>query len=192
MNKNNSMYIEVAQLHINSMENGFLPTIGVGFLSLLYKCIDESDSAVLIVKYNNKKMVGFVSATNGTSSIYRMLYLHPIRLIIVLLMLVFSLKKLKKIIDIFFYTHGSRRSDYPNAELLTICVDNSYRRQGIADDLYRKLILHFKKLSIHNFTIIVGGDLGANSFYVKNGANLVGSIQIHSGPISNIYVHNVS
>jgi hypothetical protein len=90
MNKNNSMYIEVAQLHINSMENGFLPTLGVGFLSLLYKCIDESDSAVLIVKYNNKKMVGFVSATNGTSSIYRMLYLHPIRLIIVLLMLVFS------------------------------------------------------------------------------------------------------
>ena len=118
MIKDNSVYVEVAQLHIKSIESGFLPTLGVRFLSLLYRCIDESDFAVLIVKYENDKLVGFVSATNGTSSIYRVLYSHPIRLIIILLALVCNLKKIKKIFDIFYYTHSGKRSNYPNAELL--------------------------------------------------------------------------
>ena len=40
------IYLDVAQLHYHSLKTGFLPTLGVNFLALMYKCIDEANFSI--------------------------------------------------------------------------------------------------------------------------------------------------
>ena len=45
------IYNDVANLHIKTMKEGFLPTLGPKFLTLMYRCIDEAEPT-LIVEYD--------------------------------------------------------------------------------------------------------------------------------------------
>ena len=185
------IYLDVAKLHIDSVKTGFLPSLGVKFLALMYRCIDEENFSTLILKYKGYKLVGFVAGTLGTSSLLRAILHHPIDLTLALIPLIFNLKKIKKMINIWSHMSGSERNKYPKAELLTICVQQDYRRQGIAIDLYRKLSLYFQSSSISEFIIIVGQSLKANSFYINQGADLVGELQVHQGVNSNIFIQKI-
>jgi len=108
-----------------------------------------------------------------------------------LIPLIFNVKIIKKMINILRHMSGSERNRYPKAELLTICVQQDYRRQGIAIDLYQKLSLYFQSSSISEFIIIVGQSLEANSFYINQGADLVGELQVHQGVNSNIFIQKI-
>ena len=67
----NQIYLDVAQLHIDTIKNGFLPSLGIKFLALMYKCIDEAQFSILITNYKDYKLRGFVSGTLGTSNLYK-------------------------------------------------------------------------------------------------------------------------
>lgn len=188
------IYLDVAKLHIDSIKTGFLPSLGVKFLALMYRCIDEENFSTLILKYKDYKLIGFVSGTLGTSSLFKAILHHPIDLMLALIPLIFNvkiIKIIKKMINILRHMSGSKRNKYPKAELLTICVQRDYRRQGIAIDLYQKLSLYFKSSSISEFIIIVGQSLKANSFYRNQGADLVGELQVHQGINSNIFIQKI-
>ena len=185
------MYLDVAKLHINSIKDGFLPSLGVKFLALLYRCIDEADFSTLIVKYKGAELIGFVSGTFGTSSLYKLMLAHPIELTKALFMIIFNFKKIKKIIQIYNHITGKKRGKYPQAELLTLCVHPDYRRKGIANELYKKLSNFFNSKSIFEFVIVVGQSLKANSFYINQGAKLKDTIQVHSKQNSNIFIQKI-
>ena len=187
----NQIYLDVAKLHIDTIKTGFLPSLGIKFLALMYKCIDEANFSTLITNYNNYKLTGFVSGTLGTSSLYRAMFYHPIDLIFVLIPLIFRIQKIKKILNILKYISGPKRNKFPKAELLTICVDPNYHRQGIGFDLYQKLSEYFKSESVSEFVVIVGQSLEANSFYEKQGAKKIGEIQVHSNVISNLFIQKI-
>lgn len=187
----NKIYKDVATLHIKSIKNGFLPTLGINFLTLLYKTINECSFATLETEYNGNELKGFVSGTDGTSSLYKQMLKYPLSLLICLFPVLFNPIKIKKIINIFFHMHGKKRSDFPNAELLTICVDDGYRRQGVANILYKRLSSYFKKRNIKKFTIIVGKTLEANKFYLNQGAVISSTIQVHKGHNSNIFIQEL-
>tara|TARA_B100000035_G_C20975078_1_gene542791 strand:- start:298 stop:873 length:576 start_codon:yes stop_codon:yes gene_type:complete len=191
MFKDEKVYTDVANLHINSIKTGFLPSLGTKFLALLYRCIDESDFAILIVNYEEDKLKGFVTGTLGTSSLYKLLLKHPLSLTLALMPVVFNFKKVKKIINIWNHMSGSDRKNYPSAELLTICVDSDYQRQGVAVDLYKKLKSYFKDYLMNEFVIIVGQSLDANRFYLSQGAEIFGELQVHSGVVSNVFIQRV-
>lgn len=191
MNNINQKYIDVANLHIDSIKTGFLPSLGVRFLALMYRCIDEADFSILIVNYKDDQLVGFVSGTNGTSNLYRAMIYYPIELFLALLPVILNFKKIKKIINILNHMSGSERANYPSAELLTICVHKNYRRQGVANDLYSKLCGYFCSEMISEFVIIVGQSLEANVFYKNKGATISGEIQVHKGTNSNVFIQRV-
>lgn len=191
MNEHEKKYIDVANLHINSIKTGFLPSLGTKFLALMYRCIDESEFAILIVNYEKDKLKGFVSGTLGTSSLYIALLRYPLRLILALMPVIFSLKKIKKIINILKHMSGAERKNYPKAELLTICVDLEFQRQGIAIDLYKKLKSFFEHNLIFEFVVIVGQSLDANYFYKAQGAKIFGKLQVHSGAYSNVFIQRL-
>ena len=192
MRSKKQIYQDAASLHIASIPSGFLPTLGLKFLSLMYRCIDEAASTILITKYNDDQLVGFVTGSVGTSSLYRSMLSHPFVLVFALLPVVFSIKKVRKIFSILSHSSGSVRASYPAPELLTICVNSSFRRQGIADELYFKLCNDFKSKSVNEFVIIVGKALDANRFYLKQGATVVGQLQVHAGSDSNVFIQRVS
>ena len=188
----NQIYLDVAKLHIDTIKTGFLPTLGIKFLALMYKCIDEAKFSILITNYKDYKLRGFVSGTLGTSNLFKAMLSHPLDLIFVLIPLIFQINKIKKIVNILRYTSDSKRSKFPKSELLTICVHPKYHRQGIGIDLYKKLSKFFKSESVSEFVIIVGQSLNANSFYKKQGAKIVTEIQIHSNINSNLLIQKVN
>ena len=185
------IYMDVAKLHITCMKNGFLPKLGVNFLTLLYRCIDESDFSTLIVKYKDNQLIGFVSGTFGGSNIYKKMLYYPLDLLLVLLTIIFDIKKIKKIVEILIYMSGNKRNKYPKAELLTICVDLDHRRQGVAVELYQSLSNYFKSKSISKFVIIVGQSLKANLFYLNQGAKIIDTLQVHANVNSNLFVQKL-
>ena len=64
------IYREIARLHIECIENGFLPSLGEAFLALLYEAIDADPKSVLIVESKNGKVIGFVAGGSGKRSLY--------------------------------------------------------------------------------------------------------------------------
>ena len=192
MRNKKQIYQDVASLHIASITSGFLPTLGLKFLSLMYRCIDEAASTILITKYNDDQLVGFVTGSVGMSSLYRLMLSHPFVLVFTLFPVVFRIKKVKKIFSILSHSSGSVRASYPAPELLTICVNSSFRRQGIADALYVKLCNEFMSKSVNEFVIVVGKALDAKRFYLKQGATVVGQLQVHAGADSNVFIQRVS
>ena len=186
------IYNDVAKLHIHSIKTGFLPTLGLNFLGLMYRCLDESNSTILITEYNNDKLTGFVSGSLGKSSPYRLMFSHPFLLARSLFPILLSPIKLKKVYSILRHMSGSERSQYPQAELLTICINLDFRRQGVGKRLYNELMRYMKSNSVDNFSIIVGEHLDANNFYVNNGARVTGNIEVHVGSKSFVYIQKVT
>ena len=78
-------YEQVADLHAKAIGQGFLSSLGTSFLVLLYKAIDESPKAFLIVEEEDGQVVGFVSGGLGMGPIYRRLLAHPVRLALAIL-----------------------------------------------------------------------------------------------------------
>lgn len=190
MNKK-KIYLDVAKLHKVSIKSGFLSTLGVRFLALMYRCIDEAEFSTLIVEYDNDEIKGFVSGTLGTESLYKKMLKHPLQLTMALSPIIFSISKFKKVINILKHMSGSNRLKYPKPELLSICVGNKYQRQGVAAKLYKNLSLFFKSESIDQFVIIVGQSLDANKFYIKQGGIISGVLEVHPGVKSNIYIQKI-
>ena len=192
MRNKKQIYQDAASLHIASIPSGFLPTLGLNFLSLMYRCIDEAASTILITTYKDDQLVGFVTGSVGKANLYRLMLSHPFGLVFALLPVLISIKKVRKIFSILSHSSGSVRASYPAPELLTICVNSSFRRRGIADELYVKLCNDFKSKSVNEFVIIVGKALDANRFYLKQGATVVGQLQVHAGSDSNVFIQRVS
>ena len=89
-----SDYEVVARLHCYHLSKGFLATLGVPFLALLYEAIDKDNDSVLLVKRDEDNIVGFVTGGTGLGPIYKQLLLKPLRLIYSLKSCFLSISKL--------------------------------------------------------------------------------------------------
>lgn len=188
------IYKQVATLHAASIDQGFLATLGVPFLSLMYQAIDEAPGSVLIVDEDAGRIRGFVSGGTGMGSIYRRMLGAPLRLALALLPSLVQPKRLKQIFEILRYSSGSSsQDDLPRAELLSIAVDPSWRGRQIAENLYRQLQRHFRAANISAFKIVVGEALApAHRFYTRMGAQPVANMEVHEGERSIVYLQNTA
>jgi ribosomal protein S18 acetylase RimI-like enzyme len=191
--KYTSIYEEVAQIHIESLKEGFLPSLGHKFLTLLYQSIDECNSSVLIVERQDDEIIGFVAAAESMLPIYSQMCKHFIKLFLYLFPVLIHPYKLMKIIEIFQYTRGASISDtIPKHELLSIAVKQKYRNCGVAQRLYKKLEEYFFSRGITAFRIVVGNSLkAASKFYLKMGAVMVADINVHRSTKAHIFVQSL-
>lgn len=184
-------YRQVAVLHAANIDQGFLATLGVPFLALLYRALDEAEDSVLITEEQGGRVVGFVSGGEGMGAIYRKMLRHPIQLALSLLPSLVRPRKLKRILEIVHYSgHGCEvELELPAAELLSIAVDPSVRGSGVAERLYRRLQANFAKRGVNEFRIVVGDSLApAHRYYQKMGAQPVARMEVHAGQGSVIYL----
>lgn len=185
------LYDQVAALHISCIGQGFLATLGVPFLALMYQAIDESDTAVLLTEQRDGRAIGFVSGCVGMKAIYQRMMRSPFRLARALLPSLIHPTRLAKVLDILRYDGGgtSSKPDWPPAELLSIAVVPEVRGSGVAEILYRNLASHFAAVGEPAFRIVVGNALEpAHRFYKRMGAIPVGRIEVHRGEGSVVYV----
>ena len=191
---NSSDYRAIASLHCDHINQGFLATLGVPFLTLLYEAIDKDSESVLLVERVNCSVVGFVTGTSGLGRIYKQLLLKPLRLIYSLKSCLLSPSKIYKIIEVLLMSKGSNiSSNLPKQELLSIAVNPTYQGEGYAENLFNALCSHLKEEGACSFRIVVGSNLArAHAFYMKMGSIPVKKIQVHKGADSVVYVKELS
>jgi ribosomal protein S18 acetylase RimI-like enzyme len=187
------LYRQVAELHIASINQGFLATLGVGVVSRMYRAIDEAPESILIVEVREGHVVGFISGGIGMGHIYKRMLRHPIGLTIALLPSVLRPRRMLRIFELLRYSRrGGRATGLPAAELLSMAVSPEYRGRHIAEHLYVQLVHQFKARGVREFRIIVGAALAqAHRFYQKMGAVPNARIEVHDGESSCAYVHQV-
>ena len=96
-----SDYRAIAKLHCDHINQGFLATLGIPFLTLLYESIDKDSESVLLVERVDTGIIGFVSGACGLGRIYKRLLFKPIRLIYSLKSCLLSPIKIYKILETF-------------------------------------------------------------------------------------------
>ena len=185
-----SDYRAVAKLHCDHINQGFLATLGIPFLTLLYEAIDKDTKSVLLVERLDGVVVGFVTGNRGLGRIYKHLLRQPLRLIYSLKSCFFSPSRMYKIIEILLISRDDDDSiDLPKQELLSIVVNPAYQGGGHAENLFKALCSYFRAEGARNFKIVVGSNLArAHAFYTKMGSVPVKEIQVHKGADSVVYL----
>ena len=105
-----SDYAELARIHSSCIDLGFLSSLGLGFLSLLYEAIDADDNSHLILEKKEGSVIGFVAGGRGMKSIYRKLLIRLPRLLIALFPAMLNPRKLSKIIELLFFCQKANAS----------------------------------------------------------------------------------
>ena len=187
-------YQQVAALHAAGIHQGFLATLGIPFLALMYRAIDEAPESVLLVEEYNERVIGFASGGIGMGAIYRRMLRHPFRLGAALLPSVVRPTRLLRIIEILRYSRSTgNEQSLPAAELLSIVVDPTWRGKDVANKLYNQLVEAFRERGVEEFRITVGASLAAaHRFYQRMGAVVVGQTQVHHGEPSSVYVYRIT
>lgn len=153
-------YRQVARLHIENLDQGFLATLGEGFLALMYEAINHAEGVILLTDEADGQVRGFVTGGSGMGPIYRRMLRRPVRLAVALA-----------------------------PALLSIAVDAAWRGTGVAERLYTQLVAEFRSRGVESFRIIVGDALApAHRFYRRMGAQPIGEVEVHKGERSTVYV----
>lgn len=193
------VYKEVAELHATGINQGFLSSLGVDFLALLYEAIDSSDDAILLVEYGRGGVVGFVSGATSLGLIYKALLRRPVRLISTLWPVLLSPVKLWRILELMMHTlwHFDNEPEpasttLPKFELISISVSLDERRSGVALRLYEALKVAAAERGFDAFKIVVGKQLdSAHKFYTRMGATPVSQTAVHGNDASIVYVQEI-
>ncbi|WP_286225658.1 GNAT family N-acetyltransferase [Polynucleobacter sp. HIN7] len=187
-------YREIARIHLQCINKGFLPKLGERFLTLLYKSIDEDPNSIIFVERKEGQVVAFVAGGRGMRSIYRQMLWYWPNLLAVLLPALFNPFKLKRIIEIIMFSQRQKLVlNSPKAELFSIAVLDSERGRGLAAGLYDALKQHFTEKGESAFCIVVGNRLiSAHHFYQRMGATPIARLQVHKGELSILYRQNLS
>lgn len=186
-------YGVIAKLHCDHINKGFLASMGIPFLTLLYQAIDKDSESVLLVERVNSEVIGFVAGARGLGRIYKQLLLHPLQLIFALKIHLLTPAKIYKILEILTISKGKNSLiDLPKEELLSIVVSPNHQGRGNAENLFKALCSYFSSKGADSFKIVVGSDLDrAHAFYAKMGGVPVKKTQVHNGVDSIIYTKSV-
>jgi len=187
-------YRQVAALHVRCLDQGFLATLGEGFLMLMYEAMDRAEGVTLITEERDGRVVGFITGGTSMEPIYKRMLRSPVRLGLALAPALVRPAKVRRIIEILRYSGDADLPDgVPEAELLSLAVAPEARGSGVADALYRKLVEDFQSRGVNAFRIIVGDGLApAHRFYQRMGATVAGEVQVHEGERSKVYVHRMN
>lgn len=197
MTKACSQYRQVARLHIDSLNTGFLSTLGIDFLEILYECIDKTPGCFVLTIYHDDDLVGFVAGFTSPIAIMPKLLRRLPQVCLALLPHVFkktSLLTIQKYIRsriVKAEATSSANSEF-RLELFSIAVARSARRMGIARKLYEQFQHRAKSIGYEGFKVYVGQELTiAQEFYAAMGAKKLGLFKSRADNLSIVYVHNI-
>lgn len=186
-------FTQVARLHHRNIESGFLSSLGVPFLKLIYFSIQQK--GILIGVRKDKKIIGFISGVENIHSVYaEFMKKNFLKAFFLILPKAVSFRVIKKLLDLVLYPFKKKANtvQLPHAELLSMALDNGHRGIGIADILYKELVKEFESKKVSEFKIIVGANLsGAQKFYEKMGASKLQNIHLHKGENSWVYLYQI-
>ena len=187
-------YIRLAEIHKNAINEGFLSTLDSKLLAELYKTLAKSEYGSLLISLNkNNTIIAFIAISYSTSSFYKEFFLKKaIILTPYLLRKLFSLSFIIKLFETLLYPFKKSHNSDIDSEILNFCVDEEYRGSGIGKALFEHAKLEFGNEGIKKIKIVTGeSQKSAQIFYEKNGANLIGDVEIHKNSKSFVYKYTL-
>lgn len=180
----------MARLHRTSMPTAFLPQLGDGFLRQLYREAIEDPDAVALVAERDGSMAGFATATSSVRSFYRRFALRRGALAGALAAPRLARPSvLRRARETAAYGTNGNGHGLPEAELLSIAVDEASRGRGIGRALEAAVRSGLAELGVSSFKVVVGADnAGANGFYRACGYRPAGRTAVHDGVRSEVWV----
>ena len=179
---------DVAALHIQGINTGFISSLGIDFVTALYEAIAKSASSFGYAVEDDDKVLGFVAFTTNLNRLYKSIIAkNGWRLALLLVGKMFSLQRIKRIFQTLFYPSRTKKMDLPEAELLSIAIDPEKYHKGLATELVQKSLEHCRNIGLDRVKVLVSANNEpANRLYQKCGFRLVRQIDSH-GIKSNIY-----
>ncbi len=180
---------QTANLHIQGISTGFISSLGISFVTTLYEAIAEDENSFGFVAIENNKVLGFVAFTTNLSKLYKSIVLKRwLHFAFLLAGKMFSLERIKKVLETLFYPGRIKKMNLPSAELLSIVVTQQGQGKRVATQLVRAGLQECEKRVIDKVKVLVDAENEpANKLYLKCGFELAGQIDNH-GILSNIYV----
>jgi glycosyltransferase involved in cell wall biosynthesis/ribosomal protein S18 acetylase RimI-like enzyme len=180
---------EMARLHRQSMPTAFLPALGERFLGRLYRALAEDPEAVALVADDGSRVLGFAAAVPSVRAFYkRFLVRHGAAAAMLAAPRLVRPQVLRRAIETATYG-GDGTAVLPDAELLSIAVSSSEQGRGVGRRLADGVIAALAAAGTWELKVVVGADNErANRFYEGLGFLPGGTIAVHRGADSNVWV----
>ncbi len=186
---------QLARLHQEEIDGGFLSSLGTRTLALLYAALVRSRHVTLIVATApDNTAVAFICGSADTRQVYKHVLLrHGFRFLPVLVPRMFSLRTLKRIAETLLYPVKDEGAvDLPRAEILNFCVSRTMQRKGLGRALFDALMDDFRARRLPACKIVTGAtQQKAQRFYESVNAVRVGAIEVHKGAESVLFRYDI-
>ena len=184
---NSDMARKMARIHVKSLPNSFLASLGEPFLSLVYEAIVYDDDIVSLGALKGNEVAGFIVGGKNLKRAYAKLLRKPFTLLAKLLKINISISKLVGAFRTVIYSFIKKDSSANRpaganveAELFLLAVDANYRKSGVATLLFSCFENELHSKNLLSFRILVGSELKtAQCFYSKMGAKHIGNVDHH-------------
>ena len=190
-------FLECAKIHSREIPNGFLPTLGLNFLSSLYEFFSKSKYSFLLLAIENSKVVGFIAVSLHTKLFFRQyLWTQSYKNVYKIPISIFSQIFIRKIIEVLKYPFNDKARKYDfvsNSEIFNFCVNNSVQGLGVGQLLFSEAVSQLKDRQVKTLKIVTGQmQTGAQRFYHRSGAVLLHTITVHEGEDSMVFKYEVN
>ncbi|WP_433290659.1 GNAT family N-acetyltransferase [Actinoplanes sp. CA-030573] len=183
----------VAEMHATEVSQGFLSSLGVPALEMLYRHVAASRHAALYIAQRGNEPVGYICGARDMSALLREFVLRkwwvagP-----ALVPKLLTRQRLRRLAETLRYASHAG-SALPDAEIMNFVVQPDCRGHGIAQALFTELTGWFAAHGETAIKIVTGEEQRrAQGFYEKMGATFEGRTSIHHGATSRVYRYSLS
>jgi ribosomal protein S18 acetylase RimI-like enzyme len=184
----------VAALHAQRISEGFLPTLGIGFLERLYGRMVRSDTARVFVvdddtnPHDAYDVVGFVATADDTGRFYREFLRHD-GFAAALHSAGVLVRSPRKVWETFRYgTRGTdgeadaRGAELPAAEVFAIAIAPHVEGRGLGAALLAAALDRFRADGITAARVVTAvGNEAAQRMYERAGFRAFSRTEVHAG-----------
>ena len=177
----------IASLHAENIRTGFLPTLGVGFLTNLYHAMIAFEGSTVIVARDPYGPVAFVAGVSDVGAFYKhFVRTRGVRSAFSALGPMLRPSSWKRVWETSRYDGDHHET---GVELLSMAVSAPYQRRGLGRQLVERLLARFEAQGHRRVKVVVGSDnVSARHLYASAGFEDRGTIEVHEGEVSNVMV----
>jgi len=170
----------LARLHAEGIATGFLPRLGLRFLTELYRALIQDPDSVVLVATDGWAPIGFVAGTTDVDAFYRrFVRRRGVRAGIAALPRLVRPANARRAWETWRY-----EGDHLGipAELLSMAVMTSARGRGIGTELGRRFLREIHERGATRVKVVVAADnTVAQRAYRSMGFSEAGTIEVHRG-----------
>ncbi len=180
----------IARLHAERIAEGFLSSLGPGFLRRLYRRVLRSDGSFVLVAAADATVQGFVAGVPDLGALYREFMLRD-GVVAGVLAAPKLLRALPRVLETLRYPAAT--GDLPDAEILAVAVDTAWGGRGIGRDLVRAATAEFHTRGVETAKVVTTADNAtALAMYRAADFTRATTVEVHAGRASEVLVWRAS